>query len=149
MVIKVNERVGIKPAKIDKNGELFDVRDVNNFIVKRIVVGDYFNDMGKIMTTDAKKAIELLGDVEARIESGLDRFIKTHHRFAAESKKASGSVRDSASKLAEGLLRIEKSANFDRLERYVDLLERAAKAMDSLAELEKTGKLEKIANAIK
>ena len=36
-----------------------------------------------------------------------------------------------------------------RLERYVELLERAAVAMNSLAELEKTGKLEKIAGALK
>ena len=40
-------------------------------------------------------------------------------------------------------------ANFERLERYVELLERAAQAMSGLAELEKNGKLEKIANAIK
>ena len=40
-------------------------------------------------------------------------------------------------------------ANFERLERYVELLERASQAMSVLAELEKNGKLEKIANAIK
>ena len=44
---------------------------------------------------------------------------------------------------------IAEVANFERLERYVELLERAAQAMSVLAELEKNGKLEKIANAIK
>ena len=59
-------------------------------------------------------------------------------------KKASGDVRDVANKLAEGLIKIEKVANFERLERYVELLERAAQAMSVLAELEKNGKLEKL-----
>lgn len=61
----------------------------------------------------------------------------------------SGGVRDAADKLAAGLNKIEKAANFDRLERYVELLERAAKAMDLLATLEQSGKLEKIAGALR
>ena len=65
------------------------------------------------------------------------------------SKKASGNIRDATEKLSQGLLKIEKTANFDRLERYVVLLERASVAIESLAELEKNGRLEKIANAIK
>ena len=51
--------------------------------------------------------------------------------------------------MASGLSKIEKSADMARLQGYVELLERAATAMNALAELEKTGKLEKIANSLR
>ena len=51
--------------------------------------------------------------------------------------------------MSEGLSRIEKQANFDNLERYVALLERANVALSALAELEKNGKLNKISEALK
>jgi hypothetical protein len=51
--------------------------------------------------------------------------------------------------MASGLIKMEKSANFNNLERYVSLLERAASAMQTLADLEKAGKLDKIAGALK
>ena len=51
--------------------------------------------------------------------------------------------------MSEGLSRIEKQANFDNLERYVTLLERANVALSALAELEKNGKLNKISEALK
>jgi hypothetical protein len=46
-------------------------------------------------------------------------------------------------------MKVEKTANFSNLERYVNLLERAATAMSTLAELEKEGKLDKISSALK
>ena len=58
-------------------------------------------------------------------------------------------VAKAADDLASGLAKVEKAANFSNLERYVNLLERAATAMQTLAELEKAGKLEKIAGALK
>jgi hypothetical protein len=51
--------------------------------------------------------------------------------------------------MAAGLAKVEKAANFDRLERMVDLLERAAVAMSTLAEMEKSGQLAKLSEAIK
>jgi len=64
-------------------------------------------------------------------------------------KTANANIRDSAEKLSQGLSKCEKSANFNNLERYVLLLERAASAVKILGELESTGKLEKISNALK
>ncbi|MDP3875877.1 MAG: hypothetical protein Q8Q50_02740 [Methylobacter sp.] len=101
------------------------------------------------MTTDAQKAIELTDSVEKKFSESLRKLTAAEQSFALASKKASGSVRESTTKLSEGLLRIEKAANFDKLERYVELLERAAKAIDILGDLEKSGRLAKIADAIK
>ena len=49
----------------------------------------------------------------------------------------------------QGLARIENAANCDRLQQYVSLIERASSAMKILADLEKEGKLDKIATAIR
>jgi hypothetical protein len=73
----------------------------------------------------------------------------TTDELQANIKKVSGSVRKAADDLASGLAKVEKTANFSNLERYVSLLERAATAMSTLAELEKEGKLNKISSALK
>jgi hypothetical protein len=65
------------------------------------------------------------------------------------TKKASGNIRKAADDLSSGLAKVEKQANFNNLERYVGLLERAATAMSTLSELEKAGRLDKIAGALK
>ena len=79
----------------------------------------------------------------------LDKFVKTADRLDSACNKSSQSVRQSTQKMAEGLARIEKQANFDRLEMYVLLLERANVALSELAELESKGMLEKISSALK
>ena len=79
----------------------------------------------------------------------MSKLIDAESKISETTKKVTGQVRDNAQKLGDGLLRVEKAANFDRLERYVGLLERAATAMSTLAELEATGRLEKIAGAIR
>ena len=141
--------IGLKPHAIDKHGVIYKRQDVDESCLKMIKTETYFCRGAKNMTIDAEKAIELTDDVTERFSKSLDRLTATHQKFSDKSKKASGDVRDAANKLAEGLIKIEKVANFERLERYVELLERAAQAMSVLAELEKNGKLEKIANAIK
>jgi len=143
------EIAGVKPAFIDKHGPAYSRESVDEIGRRYINSGDYFHRMAKQMTTDTEKAIDLTDDVEKRFSQSLNRFCATERKFADESKRASGSVRDAANKLADGLAKVEKAANFDRLERYVELLERAATAMNTLAELDKSGRLAKIAEAIK
>ncbi len=100
------------------------------------------------MSEDARKAIEIANEVDVSLGVVLDRLSDKHKRFVEASKRASGDVRDAADKLASGLQRVEKAANFDRLERLVDLLERASAAMVVLAELERDGKLDRISRAL-
>lgn len=140
---------GLKPAMHDKHGPGYKVSDVRKVIVKMINSDQYFKAQAKIMSKDIEQAIELTEDVNARFSKSLDNFQNTTKKFTEQAKSASGGVRDAADKLAAGLNKIEKAANFDRLERYVELLERAAKAMELLATLEQSGKLEKIAGALR
>ena len=145
----MNEGLGIPVTTGHKEGVKYRVKDIVNYVEKAIHADDYYLKKARQMTKDAEKAIELTDDVTNRFKGSLDRLLTTEKGFTDASVSMAGKVRDASEKLAQGLARVEKSANFDRLERYVELLERAAVAMNSLAELEKTGKLEKIAGALK
>ena len=101
------------------------------------------------MSNQIDEATAVVNDAQKKFNHALESFMSTHQVFAESVKKTSSQVRESADKLMNGLQKVEKTADFNRLERYVDLLERAAVAMNSLAELEKQGKLEKIASALK
>lgn len=99
-----------------------------------------------------KQINDVTDSVQATINSfgsALDKLVATEGKISETTKKVTGQVRDNAQKLSDGLQKIEKLANFDRLERYVELLERAATAMETLAKLQETGRLEKIAGAIR
>jgi len=139
----------LKPVAVDKHGPMYDRQDVNDMVVKQIGVNDYFSMRVKKMTQDSEKAKELVDQATDNFDVAIERMLKKNGMLEAETKKTSGNLRATAQKLSEGLTRIERAANFDRLERYVELLERAERAMSSLAELEKSGKLEKIAAAVR
>ena len=139
----------LTPIFIDKLGPAFKNEDVRSLIFGYVMAENYFYRMAKKMTTDTEKAIQKTDEVTEGFEKSLNKFFAMQTQITEASKKASGNIRDATEKLSHGLLKIEKTANFDRLERYVILLERASVAIESLAELEKNGRLEKIANAIK
>lgn len=80
----------------------------------------------------------------------IDRFVATENRLAGPIQAGRRSSKASAERMdRESTGELQKSADFERLERYVALLERAAVAMQTLAELEASGRLEKIAAAIR
>lgn len=127
----------------------FDAGTVRRNVLVEIYKTNHLERRAKIVE---KQINEVTESVQATINvfnSAFDTLCTTENKISEATKKVSGQVRDNAQKLSDGLMRIEKTANFDRLERYVALLERAATAMATLAELESTGRLEKIAGAIR
>ena len=140
---------GLIPVGYDKEGPKYSQAAVNAHVVKCILIEDYFKQVTKTMNHDIETAIDLTQEANNRFNTVLNTFTKTHNNFAESAKKASSSVRTAADTMAGGLAKIEKAANFDRLERMVDLLERAAGAMTTLAEMEKSGQLAKLSEAIK
>lgn len=141
--------IGIRPIGYDKFGPKYSASAVNDASMRLILADDFFYRGAKTMNADAQKAIKLTDEVRTEFNESLNKLVAVRQRFVDESKTASGQVRDAADKMAAGLARIEKAADFNRLERYVDLLERAAGAMTTLATLEKDGKLDRIASALK
>lgn len=141
--------LGVNPIKYDKEGPKYSMASIEAVIVKKIFIQTYFKGITKPMNNDIQTAIDLTQDATKRFSIALDTFTKTHENFAESAKKASSSVRTAADTMAAGLAKVEKAANFDRLERMVDLLERAAAAMSTLAEMERSGQLTKLSEAIK
>ena len=139
----------ITPDGQDRHGEYYAADKVTSTAVNMIAAGNYFNRRAKAMNKDLDTAKSAVEDANAAFNKQLNKLIETETKIAESAKKIAGKVKDSTQKLAGGLASIEKQANFDRLERYVELLERAEKSMSVLAELEKSGKLEKIAVALK
>jgi hypothetical protein len=136
-------------ASVTSKGEVFLASDVDREIAKWVNAGTFFKRRSRLMSDKAAEATAILDNSIEGFSKSLRRFDEIQDGFIGKCKRASGDVRDAAEKLAQGIARVEKAANFDRLERYVTLLERAATAMKMLAELEAQGKLDKIANAMR
>ena len=140
---------GLIPDSYDKHGPAFTREKVYTHYLGRIKVGTFFRQVEKDMVSEVEKAVESVEKVTERFVKSVDAMGRRSDDAVATAKNASAKVRDASEKLSVGLQRIEKLANFDRLERYVELLERAYIAIDALARLEGAGKLEKIAAAIR
>jgi len=139
----------ITPTSYDKHGPMFSSKTVMKAIVKAIQVDEYFIHRGNHMSKDLKNATKLVDEATKMLTASVNKMLATEVEVSEASKKVSGQVRDAAKKLSDGLIKVEKTANFDRLERLCELLERANTAMLSLATLEESGKLEKITKALK
>jgi len=128
---------------------MFKKSETIKVIAKSINNEVFFERRVKNMSNDLNSAKELVDNSIEHLSLSIDKLLKMEETISEGTKKVSGKVRDASKKLNDGLTNIEKTANFDRLERYVSLLERAEKSLGALAELENNGQLEKIANAIR
>ena len=140
-----------KPDVIDRNGPGWSVARINTAIAKELASdgGTYLTRGAKMISVDYEKATEIADSAEKMFKRNVSNLMTTTEELQNNIKKVSGNVRKAADDLAAGLIKVEKTANFSSLERYVSLLERAATAMSTLADLEKEGKLDKISNALK
>ena len=141
---------GLKPSFQDSKGFAWNVGDIHKYAAADINIGTYFQNRVKdSMTPDFKAAAETCDAASDVFNKAFSLMLNAEQSMTAAAKKTSGNVRKAADDLAQGLAKVEKTANFERLDKYVGLLERAATAMTVLAELEKSGKLDKIASALK
>lgn len=141
----------IRPDVIDSKGPGWRLDRIVKCVADELTTetGTYTTRSAKMVNADYEKASEILTEAEKLFRRNSDNFMRTTEELQANIKKVSGGVRKAADDLASGLSKVEKTANFANLERYVLLLERAATAMTTLAELEKEGKLNKISSALK
>lgn len=141
---------GIRAVGQDSQGLKWAKKDVIEYVYNEVTTSNNFQIRSVNMIKDnVKEVVEILDEVTNLFSRSVDNMHEKQTAIEAQCKKVSSAVRDSANKLGDGLLRVEKMADFNKLDRYVALLERAAIAFESLAELEKTGRLQKIALAIK
>jgi uncharacterized Ntn-hydrolase superfamily protein len=145
------EMSGLRVAKIDRYGPAYTLKSVINTVADEVnqPSGGYITRGAKAVTIDMQKATDTLTEAERSFSGAVDRYQAQTAALSAAAKRCAGDVRKAADDLSSGLTKVEKTANFANLERYVTLLERAATAMQMLAELEKSGRLDKIAGALK
>lgn len=143
----IDVKVGI--AKYERGEPMYKNRDVTLLCAKDILEGSFFYRKAKYMSDDLKKATDLSEECLSVFSASLNNLLNKEKEISESSKKVSGNVRKATNDLAEGLAKLEKTANFANLEKYVSLLERAANSLTTLAELEKTGHLTKISGALK
>jgi hypothetical protein len=140
----------LKPVKQDRHGLAWDAAMVQEHCAADILNGNYLERRARgFMTQDFEKAAKVCDEATKMFNASFNHMLAAEGKISDAAKKTSGNVRKAADDLHSGLQKIEKAANFDRLERAVSVLERAAAALTVLAELEKDGKLERIASAVK
>lgn len=141
---------GLKPAKTERNVPMYNAKDlVTTSVLNLITSQQFFHERAKRMSKDMVNATKLLDEATASYQASFDRFNDTAKKLDDRAKTSSQSVREAADKMRGGLERIQKQADFNNLEKYVNLLERAASALSILAEIENSGKLGKIADSLK
>ena len=141
--------VKLQIAEYKRGEPLYSNRNVTLVCAKDILEGSFFYRKAKSMNDDLKKATDLSEECLSVFSVSLNNLLNKEKEISESSKKVSGNVRKATNDLAEGLSKLEKTANFVNLEKYVLLLERAANSLTTLAELEKTGHLSKISGALK
>ena len=130
---------------------LFNVDALALQIAKLIASGDHMKEHQGVIENKSLllKALIPLNELQQAFYASLSKMNDQSKALEDSTKKSTGKARDAAQKLNDALIRIEKTVNIPALEKRVELLERAADAMERLNALQQTGKLDKILEAIK
>lgn len=141
----------LKPAASIRNEHYYTNYDVALTIANEICTetNAYFTRRTKMNRDDLNKAKEQVESATAKLTGAIDQLTSKINELSEKTKTISSKTRDTAQKLNEGLIKIEKQADFTKLEQRVELLERAGKALNALAKLEQNGSLQKITQSLK
>ena len=111
--------------------------------------GGTYQGRESIIVTETERATELANDATQMFDAALTKLMAKERGYVEASKKVQGDLRKQMNDLSDTVQRLHKTADLDRLDRYVTTLERMAAAMTTLAELQASGKLARIGEAIK
>jgi hypothetical protein len=136
-------------GKFVRGAPAFTEEKLTPMLASHVKDGGLERKVVKTMNKDHKNVEESLKGWADVINLHRKSMMEAEKELAKTCKDTSTNVRTASNHLGEALTRMEKVCNFDKLERYVGLLERASTAIDSLAVLEKAGKLDKIFSALK
>jgi hypothetical protein len=129
--------------------EMWEVGSLRKFIKAETLKGDFVSEKAKNVTEDFDKATAILAAAELMFNTTLGRLNQSQRELVDGTKKVSTAIRKATDELGQGMQRLDKAIDPGKLERYVGLLERAAVALQQLADLQRDGKLDKVINAIK
>jgi uncharacterized protein Yka (UPF0111/DUF47 family) len=102
---------------------------------------------GMIRTTE--QVTKELEDTVSKFGKVIDNITNKEVEVQDITKRVGSKVKDSTNKLGEGLAKLERTCNFGKLDKYAETLSNLADSLERIAELERTGKLEKLISAMK
>ena len=139
------------PDKVIKNDPLWTGESVTKALAKIVNNNPelYFNQKERNIMKEITNATDIMDKAIEHFDKSYKRFELIETAMQKNIKTKAGDIKAAEEKLMQGLARIERAANFDRLQQYVTLIERASSAMKILADLETEGRLDKIATAIR
>jgi hypothetical protein len=146
------EDVGLQhPDKVIKSDPLWTGESVTKALAKIVNNNPelYFNQKERNIMKEITNATDIMDKAIEHFDKSYKRFELIETAMQKNIKTKAGDIKAAEEKLMQGLARIERAANFDRLQQYVTLIERASSAMKILADLETEGRLDKIATAIR
>jgi hypothetical protein len=147
--IKLLRMFGAKEEKDASGAPTFKVGDIKT--VQNIVQtknGTLKKELGENISSEINNTKEIVDASLDMLSESFSNLKKLEEEFIARSKLSTGRLKDSSEKIGQAFIRIHEKANFTKLEQYVLLLERASAAIESLAKIHDTGKLEKILKAL-
>lgn len=141
-------------AKLDvvKGGreDRFDSREVAKINANQIATGEMAKKAGDAESEAfLHKALLGIDDLLDQISEKRDKMIKAEKELSEETKSVGGKIRQNAERIAQSFERFEKTINLEQLNSRANDIERIANALDKIASLHESGKLETIGNMLK
>jgi methyl-accepting chemotaxis protein len=145
----------LKPRGRDKKGDIFLRSDLDKVIIKETILGhrahtkETYSQREEIKMT---KEIELVGDAFDEAASKVGKKIQSFDSKVKDltdtTKKATSHVKRSSNDLLVSIEKLNKIADFEKLERLAQTLESICTSISSLSALEKSGQLAAVARSI-
>lgn len=141
-------------AKLDvvkgEREDRFDMREVAKINANQIATGEMAKKAGDAESEAfLHKALLGIDDLLDQISEKRTKMLKAEKDLSDETKSVGGKIRQNAEKIAQSFERFEKTVNLEQLNSRANDIERIAIALDKIASLHESGKLEAIGNMLK
>lgn len=131
--------ISLKPAAYSTVLNEIVIKSENNVITRKV----------KRMDNTINEAINVLSESIDKVETLTEKLQREEESMASSTKRTIGKVKTTVSQLSDSLAKVEKLANFDKLERYNNTLCSIADSLERISALEKGGKLDAVIKALK
>jgi hypothetical protein len=110
---------GLDVLRVDRFGPAYSLKSVVKVVTTELNSenGTYITRGVKMMTKDIDTARTILDEAEKAINTAMTNYQDRAGQLSATVKKSSGDVRKAADDLAQGMVKVQKQADFNNLER--------------------------------
>lgn len=139
----------LKPVKGERE-DRFDMREVAKINANQIATGEMAKKTGDAESEAfLHKALLGIDDLLDQISEKRTKMIKAEKDLSEETKIVGGKIRQNAERIAQSFDRFEKTVNLEQLNSRANDIERIANALEKIATLHDSGKLEAIGSMLK